>query len=290
MKFHNQEDIKLFLVEAGRLDLVPKVNDQYRPSDDLVEIIIKRRKKRIPSLKNFKKSTATAKQWRKKRFIMMRGIKDFHHSTKGKRMHRAIGRFLSTRDFRSGMFARESNNIGEICEVLKALTSIKTQALIGFDYYRPISEQVDYELFIDEAFPALNRVEKSLVTGKNITDNDLDFLIRLVDEKVIIDEISQDKKLDYNYLENFWNYWGSFGDKDEYGFYLDLLNDTKSINETTALIKSLAIKSGKSEIEVEKIWNKIKASLIRQGVKKDDPSFFARLVGGLKKTLGLSSN
>ena len=56
MKFNSKEDIKLFLIEAGRFDLVSKVTDAYSPSDDLLEIIIKKRKKSVPSLKNFKKS------------------------------------------------------------------------------------------------------------------------------------------------------------------------------------------------------------------------------------------
>ena len=60
------------------------------------------------------------------------------------------------------------------------------------------------------------------------------------------------------------------------------------MSESTALIKSLADKSGKSVDDVEKIWNKIKGSLIKQGIKQSDPSFFKRLVGGLITALSLS--
>lgn len=53
------------------------------------------------------------------------------------------------------------------------------------------------------------------------------------------------------------------------------------------LIKSLAKKAKKSSSEVEKMWNSVKQSLIDQGEKEDDSSFYPKLVGIIKKNLGL---
>lgn len=55
--------------------------------------------------------------------------------------------------------------------------------------------------------------------------------------------------------------------------------------EASAIIKSLADKSGKSTEDVDAMWKKIKKSLIDQGRSEDDENFFAILVGSLKKAL-----
>lgn len=55
--------------------------------------------------------------------------------------------------------------------------------------------------------------------------------------------------------------------------------------ETNAVIKSLADESGKPVDEVEKMWKKIKQSLIDQGKSEDDKNFFSLLVGSLKNAL-----
>jgi hypothetical protein len=57
------------------------------------------------------------------------------------------------------------------------------------------------------------------------------------------------------------------------------------LTETNAVVKSLADKSGKSADEVEKMWKKIKQSLIDQGKSEDDENFFALLTGSLKNAL-----
>ncbi len=289
MKFSSTVDIQMFLCEIGRTDLLGKIDEKYKPSDDLVELFIKKRRKKTRKLKDFKKAQMTASQWRKDRFKMMRGIKDFHSSTKGRQMHRSIGRFLATREFGGGIFARESNgNLGEIADILKALSSARTQGYIGLDFYKPLSEQVDYEIFLEEMIPVLERIEHGLLVGKEISKDDLDFLVRLTDPKVILDEVSKTIPLkSFDVLEMFWNEWGSVGNSDAPGFYLDLLNDTKGLNEATALIKSFAKKSDKAVADVEKIWNSIKASLIKAGKKQSDPNFFQQLVGGLKRSLKL---
>ena len=56
----------------------------------------------------------------------------------------------------------------------------------------------------------------------------------------------------------------------------------------SGIIKSFAKKSGKSKKEVDKMWQKIKASLIDQGHSEKDKEFYPLLVGSLKKSLKLN--
>lgn len=58
----------------------------------------------------------------------------------------------------------------------------------------------------------------------------------------------------------------------------------------TPLLKSLAKKAGKPTAEVEKMWNSVKGSLIEQGEVESDSSFYPKLVGIIKKNLGLKEN
>lgn len=57
------------------------------------------------------------------------------------------------------------------------------------------------------------------------------------------------------------------------------------IVETAELVKSFASESGKTVAEVEKLWNKAKASAKKQGKTEDDDGFFKLVVGILKKML-----
>ena len=55
------------------------------------------------------------------------------------------------------------------------------------------------------------------------------------------------------------------------------------------IVKSFAEKSGKSVAEVEKMWDSVKASLIKQGESEKDDSFYPKLTGILKKNLKIES-
>ena len=58
------------------------------------------------------------------------------------------------------------------------------------------------------------------------------------------------------------------------------------IYETTAQISSFASKSGKSEAEVERLWQEIKAKLKEDGIEETEKKFYPILVSILKKKLG----
>lgn len=230
MKFHTLEDSRLFLLEIGRADLIDKINDNYIPPDELVELFLKKRKKLFAPLKDFRRKQNTKASWKRNRKQYMRGIKRFHKSTAGKKFHRALGRFLATRE--------DYKELSDVVEVLTALSSLNTHVLIELDYFHPLTESIEYHEFIEDLIPVTSEIK-----------------IRFIKGDISISE-------------------------DEESFLL-------SIIESAALIKSLASKSGKSEKEVEKVWDKIKAQALEKGKKEDDPDFWKYITGTTKKIIGL---
>lgn len=230
MKFHTLEDARLFLLEIDRVDLVDKVNDNYNPPDELVELFLKKRKKLFTPLKDFRRRQNTKASWKRNRSHYMKGIKRFHKSTAGKRFHRALGRFLSTRE--------NYKELADVVEVLTALSSLNTHVLIELDYFHSLTESIEYHEFIEDLIPVISEIK-----------------IRFIKGDISISE-------------------------DEESFLL-------SIIESAALIRSFADKSGKSEKEVEKIWNEIKVQAKEKGRKESDPDFWKYVVGTVKKILGL---
>lgn len=68
---------------------------------------------------------------------------------------------------------------------------------------------------------------------------------------------------------------------DEFTFILDM-------TETAAVVSSLASKANVSVEKVEKMWNDIKSSLLKQGKNEDDDRFYGLLVSILKNKLNLT--
>jgi len=176
MKFRTKEDAELFCIEIGLFDLVGRVNESYEPTSEQYEAYLKRRHEIVPSLKSFRRSSAQSSNWRHNRYKIMRGIKNFARSTEGKRFHRVLGNFIANRIFRP----HESY---DKFELLKAISSLKTHLFIEGDYYMPLNEYVDYELVVEEFIPELCRMEEELVLGKELTDEELDLLIRFCSTK-----------------------------------------------------------------------------------------------------------
>lgn len=236
MKFNSKEDAQLFLTEINRIDLISTVKEDFVPSDEMIEEFIKRRKKLVPGLRNFRKSQQTKQQWRKNRFKMLRGIRRFHKSTKGKRFHRALGKFIATRDFSDKTLLgkrkpnrEEAYNFHEVSDILKLLSSIRTHTWIEFDYYLPLQEMVDWQIFAEEMVPEIDRIEVSLIRHGDVINlkEELDFLFRLCDEKVLFDEL---EKVLGSSFEDIQNWWESQRPKlDEAGAFLQLINKCKEI-------------------------------------------------------------
>lgn len=184
MKFRTESDKQLFKIEM-RLPMDLDVGEGF-PSSEHLDEFIKSRRSLVPKLKDFRKSQNTKSQWRKDRYKLMSGIKKFHKSTKGKKMHRQIGRFISTRE--------SFNDLGDLYEVadfLKALSALKTHALIELDYYIPVDEYVNYSIFVEELIPTMNRVEKSILSfDAKLDEDDWEFLLRVVESEDVIKSLA----------------------------------------------------------------------------------------------------
>lgn len=184
MKFKSEEDIKLFLVDADRVDLLNEVNSEFKPSQELVELFLQKRTGLLSGLKNFRKSQDSKGMWRKHRADIMRGIKSFHRSTEGKRFHRNLGRFIATRTFTGYLTGRklgEALTIYEKSEIVKAISSIKTHLFIEMEYYHPIYEQAGLEELVFDHLDEINDIEMKVIRDESLTDENSSLLIMLTE-------------------------------------------------------------------------------------------------------------
>lgn len=222
MKFKSLFDVQMFLSEVNP-DLVESANDDFEPSKEMIELFIKKRKRIVPKLKDFQKSQNSKKMWRKHRYKTMKGIKSFHKSTQGKRMHRSIGRFLALRDTSK----REIySNPMDSNELFKSLSSCETHNFIELDFYRTLSEEIEYQIFSDMLQLRNYTIKKSIREDSIIHERDLDFLISLVPEKILIDELTNCEKNYDKHLKMFNDSLERLDDKEDY-IYITAFNEVK---------------------------------------------------------------
>ena len=217
LKYINQQDRTLFEAEL-------------KVSNLSCDEFMKKRKITVGYLADFQKSQQQKHNWRANRWKYLKGINRFHRSTKGKRFHRELGRFLATRDLSKLSYA-------EALELVMPLTSALTHCYTEFGYYIPLSEHVEYLIFSEYLY---DQISKMLIALKKVSKENFD-------EELLI-----------------------------------------RLTETNSLIKSFADKSGKSEQEVELLWDKAK-ELVKKEYNKseDEDEFYKILVGILKKMLGV---
>lgn len=201
---------------------------------------IKKRKKLIEPYKDFRKSKDAEKGWRTARYTHLKGIRQFAKSVEGKKFHKNLANFLTNRE--PGHFL----NRYESSELVSHLSSFRTHILLELNYYKPLSEEVDF----------FNAVEA---------------MIKLVDG------------YSAEILESVYGY-------NEFEIKEDLYDNIVRILEPAGVIHSLALKSGKSEAEVERMWGEAQG-IVKDEYKKgeDDEGFWALVTGTLKKMLGITS-
>lgn len=172
MKFLNDMDKALYEAELKALDI-----------DEIT--FIKRRRGIVKRLKgnklrpDFRKSQDTKQQWRKLRTIMMKGIKRFHNSTKGKRFHRQLGTFLAGRNL-------EDYSKDELKELVVPVSSVLTHTYLEFDYYFDIKEHVDYELFADAVCQRVLGIIQCIDNGEELCEDFKDFLYEVVETSALV--------------------------------------------------------------------------------------------------------
>lgn len=200
MKFKNIDDKKMFLLEMSKIDMISQVCEEWEPTTELIELFIGKRGELTKSIKDFRRSQATKSQWRQHRHKIMRGIKNFHRSTKGKQFHRSLGRFIATRFTGQSIFQKdpperesdEALSVFDSLDTLKAISSLRTHIYIESEYFMPFSEYVEFLELSDELLESSFMVEKKLLRYDLVVDEkELDILARVITPAVMIDCLLQ---------------------------------------------------------------------------------------------------
>ncbi|MDK1290153.1 hypothetical protein [Pseudoalteromonas umbrosa] len=147
--------------EADRISFLSELG--YALDTDMTSIpeteiheFVKRRSGLIRGAKKAALSKKAKRNWRHNRKAFMKGIKKFHSSTSGKRLHRQMGRFLAFRITSSG--TKSSKMLRET--LLKAVSSMRTHLYIENETYQSIQEQRDLGIMMDYVVPALLEIEQ----------------------------------------------------------------------------------------------------------------------------------
>ena len=176
----------------------------YDPSDPIQfrEFTIQRDRK-IKRVKDRKKSRAQQKNFKKNRREYMKGIKRFHKSSKGKRFHRNLGRFLATTAQREGCTAHVTpRNIVEI-------VSAKIHLNIGGEYLVPgYLEAAEFALFREQANERLLEILSLVESGDRLDEDDLYFLMHLVHPKAIKDTMHEGSAMYQKVAQGYINDFG----------------------------------------------------------------------------------
>ena len=165
-----------------------------------------------------------------------------HNSVAGKKFHKNLATFIVNRQPGD----QHVLNRYESSELVSHLSSFRTHILLELNYYKPLSEEVDF----------FNAVE---------------VMIKLVDG------------YSAEILESVYSY-------NEFEIKEDLYDNIIRMLEPAGIIHAFALKSGKSEAEVEKLWGEAQ-DIVKDEYKKgeDDEGFWALVTGTLKKILGIES-
>jgi len=197
MKFLDAISAQQFVLEIGQNSLLESVGVNFQPTDEMVELFIKKRKKEIGKIVDFRKSQDSKENWRKNRHKIGSGIRKFHRSTTGKRMHRNLGRFLATRESKDS----------DVFEALTAISSAKSHAYLSMEYYMPFSEELEYRMFLLHMQPVLTSVESKLFSGtpEAITEEEEDLLIRLCETNALIGSYAEKSGKSRGEVERLWD-------------------------------------------------------------------------------------
>lgn len=191
MKFHSTLDAQAFMVEIGKLQEAMEVNASYTPTNEELQSFIGGRTGLVRKIKNHRQSSKQRANWRENRFKIMRGIKSFHKSTDGKRFHRKLGRFLATRLTKDKKRTTDES-IYDKHEALNGISSLKQHLIVELGYFHSLYEQVEVEeLVMDNSLPVLTEIENKIITGEDLNDDEITFIMDMLDRNTLLDELSK---------------------------------------------------------------------------------------------------
>jgi len=183
MKFASDDDKVIFDIELRESNL--------GESD-----FIKRRTQIVTGIRDFQRGQQTKSQWRKNKYKMLKGMRRYHKSTAGKKFHRQLSRYMTSRTF--GGLAYDANN-----EAIKALSSALTHGMIETQYFMPVMECVEYEIFLDCLTEFVAQATNDLRQDKGIQDEE--FLIRLIETAEIVKSFADQSGKTVAEVEDLWN-------------------------------------------------------------------------------------
>lgn len=221
MKFLKELDVNTFLAEVKSFSKIGEVDKNYQPNNEELGSFIKARSPLVKKLKSAKRSSAQKANWRANRTGMMKGIKAFHKSVDGKRFHRRLGRFLSTRLLRlkdssiikSDRKLTQRSKNEDLYEALlikqtylKGLNAAKQHLFVEMDYFHQLEEQVDLELFItDHAIPLFRSIELKILEDADIDEDEICFLFDILSEKVVLMSLAEKINKEFAEIQKVWN-------------------------------------------------------------------------------------
>lgn len=192
MKFLDTHELNLFFVESGRISKINKEDfTTYEPEVELLEGIFIKRQERKKSLGDFRKSQDTEGQWRGMKYKMLRGIRRFHRSTEGKRQHRAMARFLATREFRPTL---KDGSILSMKERSELITDMDNYILslneFQNNYFHPIDDHFDLVVIKTLLSDICESIVSCLISTQELTANQAEIIESLVEAGNIVNYLS----------------------------------------------------------------------------------------------------
>jgi hypothetical protein len=205
MKFLNEFELKMFLIESGNTAMLADVSmETFQPTVEMLEKVFIQRQERKKGLLDFRKSKDTESQWRANRYKMLRGIRRFHNSTEGKRQHRQLARFLATRDTRP-----EAGGILAVAERSSLITEIDNyvQGMKDFfeGYYHPIDDHFEFITIRKIMSEVCTGVIGGLLSRDEMSEFYSDFMCDLVEASNIIKYLSDESGKAEQEISELWD-------------------------------------------------------------------------------------
>jgi len=171
IKFHSGAYKKVYSNEYG-------VYKKKEPELTEAEFI-KKRKGIVTRVKDFRKGQTQKGNWRKNRWRIMKGINQYHRSTTGKKFHKKLGRFLALRDLRCLSY-------GERHELLQPMFSAIQHSFLELDYYHPVDETVEVELFVDYLYDEFFELQRKFKKYDTNFSKFEELLLRITEESELV--------------------------------------------------------------------------------------------------------
>jgi hypothetical protein len=197
VKFLNDTDAALFLIEVNSTHKLLEATKDYIPTDEELDTFIKKRKGVETALKDREKSNNMKDRWRRNRRSMLKGIRSFHKSTEGKRFHKRLGRFLASR-----ITSKDEN---EILEYLKGVNTAKNSLITELEYFHTLTEQVELEeVVINYAIPIFNSIEEKIIKKLPLTEDEFCFLLDITEATELIRSLADKSGQSEQTVEKYW--------------------------------------------------------------------------------------